>query len=54
MINLFFRRYLAEKKVIHQCWNELNLAKKEIPNGTYFLQISTKNERSIVKVVVEK
>jgi glucuronoarabinoxylan endo-1,4-beta-xylanase len=54
IINVLGQIILVEERKVQQGWNELDLSKKEVVNGTYFLQVSTENKRSIGKIVLAK
>jgi hypothetical protein len=54
IIDVLGQIILVEERKVQQGWNELDLSKKEVVNGTYFLQVSTENKRSIGKIVLAK
>ena len=54
LINVFGEPIFNKNSLLNNGWNVLNLGEMNVANGTYFLQISTKNERRIGKVVVAK
>lgn len=54
LINTLGERIYLKKSQLDEGWNALNIAEIDVPNGTYFLKISTNKQQQVGKVVIAK